>query len=515
MQMSTIPTDLNNLNLSNGLKRAADSVCEKAEDILKDSLHPGFTKHDIGHSFRIMRRINDLIDKTQIGLTEKERFVLICAILLHDIGMQTDKYLTLEEKKLPREDQLQIVRKRHHIYSEKFIKENIEHLKLNSHINYVDAIAFVARHHRKVEDLKSIKEFDHVSSEKIRIRLLCALLILGDCLDISNERIDIKKIDYQEIGNESLLHWFTHYYVSDIIPENQQIVIHFKFPPEYEKDEDIVNYFTRNVEIEIKRHVDLVYDILSLNRVTLHRNIDINNVTYSESRSFQMPDNLREYLKKEFEIKNIKYTKEGGLGEIDIYWGGRDAANKSIENYLIETKSKEIFIAAIGFGTIRVLNEDKVVDNFGKLLENKFKITIILPRDLEQLKNFRPEIKEENLKSNLEGGRSFLKSFKDKLAQKCPNINVNDHIEFKCYNYDIDKEIKIIPRHFILQDENTIFVGSYLSSSTGRKSYLMKLSRREKEKNKEDKELSGLFELFIKEIDYIKEHSTTTNLEEN
>jgi hypothetical protein len=80
---------------------------------------------------------------------------------------------------------------------------------------------------------------------------------------------------------------------------------------------------------------------------------------------------------------------------------------------------------------------------------------------------------------------------------------IDRHIKFKYYNDNT------IPRHFILQDYKTIFFGSYLSSETGSNSYLMELCNNVQEPHK--KELTGLYNLFMKEIDNIKTNSTETH----
>ena len=194
--------------------------------------------------------------------------------------------------------------------------------------------------------------------------------------------------------------------------------------------------------------------------------------------------------------------KTDDLGEINFYWGGRDVADSSVKKHLSTTVTNKMFIAAIGFGTIRVLADTEVVNHFTELiLDRNFKITIVSPRDIEQLHKFRPEIPKENLKKNLNDGKAMLKTFEANLKGKFHNgdVNFSHHVEFRHYKDNI------IPRHFVLQDDNYIFVGSYLGCTTGHKSYLMKLRRN----NNHDgsKELNGLMDLFTKEIRFIINNS--------
>lgn len=204
------------------------------------------------------------------------------------------------------------------------------------------------------------------------------------------------------------------------------------------------------------------------------------------------------------DLINKEYKSE--LGEIAAYWGNRNAANIRIKDLLKSTTATEIFIAAIGFSTIKVLDDTEVINHFSDLINNNstLKITIVSPRNKLQIKNARPEISEDVLNQNFEAGQLLLKTFKYKLlAQLTKKNEIDIHIKFKYYNDNT------IPRHFILQDYKTIFFGSYLSSETGNNSYLMELCNNTHEPHR--KELTGLYNLFLKEIDNIKANSTETN----
>jgi len=204
---------------------------------------------------------------------------------------------------------------------------------------------------------------------------------------------------------------------------------------------------------------------------------------------------------------NTETYRSEGLGEIMFYWGGedngREAARVNLKKCLVETDTNNIFIAAIGLRTIRVLNEPEVIDNLVKLIKQKsLRIIIAYPRGFNEMKETRPEIPDDQLRKNLEARKTLLQSFKDELQKKGIN-NIDTFVEFKHYNPDI------IPRHFILYDNTYIFVGSYLSSKTGSDSYLMQLKRCSKVP---DGNTPGLFNLFSEEINYIKTHSEVTSI---
>ncbi|GJQ61055.1 MAG: hypothetical protein SCALA702_01080 [Melioribacteraceae bacterium] len=201
---------------------------------------------------------------------------------------------------------------------------------------------------------------------------------------------------------------------------------------------------------------------------------------------------------------NNEYKRE--LGEIAAYWGNRNAANVRIKDLLKSTSANELFIAAIGFSTIKVLDDTEVIGHFADLINSSktLIITIVFPQNIKQLKSARPEIPEHVLTQKFNDGQLLLKNFKSKLLDKLINKEKIDKcVKFHYYNDHT------IPRHFILQDNNTIFYGSYLSSETGNNSYLIELCNNTRENHKN--ELTGLYNLFIKEIDNIKSNSIKTN----
>ena len=208
--------------------------------------------------------------------------------------------------------------------------------------------------------------------------------------------------------------------------------------------------------------------------------------------------------KKEFDYaQNKEYKFE--FGEIAAYWGNRNAANIRIKDLLKSSIATDIFIAAIGFSTIKVLDDTEVVNHFAELINNNIplRITIVSPLDIGQLKNARPEISQSVLQEKFESGQYLLKTFKGKLLNQLKDKNSFDkHIKFKSYNNNT------IPRHFILQDNKSIFFGSYLSSETGSNSYLIELHSNNQISTKN--ELTGLYNLFINEIENIKTNSVDT-----
>jgi hypothetical protein len=218
-------------------------------------------------------------------------------------------------------------------------------------------------------------------------------------------------------------------------------------------------------------------------------------------------------------------TYKSGLGEIDFYWGKRLDARDAIKKYLKQDNLKEIFIAAIGFGTINAITDTDVIENFKKLIaqpNSTFKITFVLPDTDTNLKKYRPD-GGITLSVNFTRGRDLLKKFIIDLAMECnpgSHINMASKVTYiESYIFIKAYTDKAIPRHFILQgkdggsDPDPIFVGSYLGHTEGKQSYLMKLIQIQNDKNPiADKHyMPGLFNLFVKEIDSIKTNSIVEN----
>jgi len=494
-----------------------DIVYQRAKSLLEINLFPHYTKHDITHSARVLEQISKLIECAKIKLLNEEKFILICAVLLHDIGMCTTKYISNKNVDELTNDDKDEIRKQHHIFSSKLIKESVDlnqgdkyYLGLSTMREFVESIALVAKFHR--DDPLSEIEKDIINGITIRQDLLCALMRLGDLLDMDQQRVDIERLNTITISDTSKVHWYSHFYLSGIDIENLKITLYFKFPKEYEGDNNkvVVDFIQERLTAKITEQIISDKTVWKNYNIVFHEKIDVNK-KYSDTVLFKIHESVVDKLLEELRLKEVTYR---GLGEIDFYWGGsRENANIKIQEYLEITKSNEIFIAAIGFGTIEaVIKKPKVLINLknNMICNSDFKIIFVLPGSEDSLIKIRPDGgSPEKLIENFKKGRALLFEFIEKLENECfPDLDkkqILSHIEFK--NYDDDK---IIPRHFILYgdegNDSVIFVGSYLGHTVGKKSYIMKLK-----KNYEQTVgnfTPGLFDLFEKEINHIRNHCT-------
>lgn len=274
------------------------SVGLNAKKILDNPVHNHFTDHSISHSCRMLNYIDKLLDAPQI-LIDEEKLVLICAVLLHDIGMQATKKIPLSEMPLQNEE-LEYIREHHHEFSEEIIKNSISldhskkyYLGLENVGMYVEDIALVAKHHRK-SNISSLSN-DTVGDKTIRIKLLAALIRFADCLDIDFRRVHIDRLIIQNIPVESKFYWFSHHYVRALIIENRAIKVCFQFPKEYQNETTLISTISEYILKEINKHMEQVYFILDEYGIRLRKDVDKESNYYDTYVSI-LPDDLREYI---------------------------------------------------------------------------------------------------------------------------------------------------------------------------------------------------------------------------
>jgi hypothetical protein len=531
--MYTLPTNLEIEN--NEFNNVIQVVYSKAKKYLEKPLHMHYTDHTIGHSERILGCINQLINNMAKPLNDEEKFIIVCAVLLHDIGMQAPKqYLSDISSEYPlSKEALEKLRDVHHTLSKQIIKDSVtksDGLKFGFELfestkRMVNCIAIVAEHHRRL-DIKEIQD-DNIGGIDIRLKFLCSLIRLCDCLDVDFNRVDMERLKLYDIAPKSKFFWYCHHYISTCKIENLKIQLKFEFSENDEQKNDFITTMVNHVKQEIEEHIKQVFDSLDDWGVRMVSEVryDIKYISTAE----EMPPDLLDYIQVLLlELEKKGHTNSDAFGEIDFYWGGdRDTANSNIETYLTTTNSSNIFIAAIGFGTINsVLEKDTVIEHFYELISNpgitshpdkQFKITFILPGTNDDLRKFRPELTDKEVNDSHKRGHTLLSLFREKLSKKCfPEIESEEerlrmiapYIGLKKYNKE-----NSIPRHFILYgSDNNIFVGSYLCWTTGRKSYIMKLKPCNEPQNKNDRFMIGLFDLFTNEIDWIDKHSIDTEL---
>jgi hypothetical protein len=227
------------VNILNADQRhALDNVRATVERIWARPLHRYYTDHTPqGHSARVIALLDGLtagMMATGKRLAPGEVFVLLAAAYLHDIGMQNEKFAGGD---------LDDIRDTHHEQTAEMIYAVFEDpanafpIPLAGDPTVAEAVALVAKGHRRV-DLAAAEYAPLVYGEEtLRLRLLAALLRFGDELDIDHRRVDMEQIKLLALPEDSLLHWWKCHYVSGVSIQDEYIKITYRFPqsrPDYE-----------------------------------------------------------------------------------------------------------------------------------------------------------------------------------------------------------------------------------------------------------------------------------------
>ena len=172
-----------------------------------------FTDHGIKHSYRTLKKSLEIADKILVNhpLSDLEKTILAVACLIHDIGMQCQKY-----SKWKNFDAKKVRLSHCEIGYEMFRKvlegerEDLPELKYEEQEKPLifEKAMYVAFSHcskdKKAQKLWKNLKNDEVIGEKRRLKLLAALLRLGDELDMCFDRVpEINKLASSTLSAES------------------------------------------------------------------------------------------------------------------------------------------------------------------------------------------------------------------------------------------------------------------------------------------------------------------------
>ena len=212
--------------LNRELKTSLITIEQKTEEIWNVPRHRYFTGHDNEHAMRVIKHIETLAKN--VKLTPDERYVLLAASFLHDIGMQLESGGLNDEQ----------AREVHETAAAQWIIDSVDESSPKKSIGivrvYADAIATVVLGHRSREIESEKFDDQHVNSGPIRVRFLSALLQLADELDLDHNRVDEARLEFQEASVESKSHWYKHFFIVSVeINSNTHVIrVHWKFRPE-------------------------------------------------------------------------------------------------------------------------------------------------------------------------------------------------------------------------------------------------------------------------------------------
>jgi hypothetical protein len=214
-------------------RRALENAREAAARIWARPLHRSYTDHTVAHSERVIALLDGLtagMMATDKRLSPIEVFCLLAAAYLHDIGMQNEKFAggDLDEIRAHHNEQTAEM-----IYA---VFEDPAHafaIPLARDPGLVEAVALVAKGHRRVDlNAAEYEPFVH-GGETLRLRLLAALLRFGDGLDMDHRRVDLEQMKLLALPVESQLHWWKCHYVSGVSIADEYIRVSYRFPQDW------------------------------------------------------------------------------------------------------------------------------------------------------------------------------------------------------------------------------------------------------------------------------------------
>lgn len=296
------------------IKQTVSAIWTKEVRIIKD-----FTDHGPEHSERIFEKLYKILwpDNAIKQLSENEIYVLILGVLLHDIGMQCDVKKFSEIKKVAIEEfgaSFQVdfskgpassyskeeqndLRKNHHLLTAAWLDcifrridpklptISIESVPILLRNDLID----VCRFHSKLNILNcpEINDISHT-----RVRLIAALLRLGDELDIDRFREEIDTVELFGLDIENRLFWYIHEYTVVNIYNH---LITLSIILNKENYEEYKDYFNEKVIDEFNRKNRVLTEILMSNNIT----IGISQQSKVECIRYQkaLPDEICAYIK--------------------------------------------------------------------------------------------------------------------------------------------------------------------------------------------------------------------------
>jgi hypothetical protein len=281
--MNALENKLNQLNA--GLLAKFHETVEEVEPLLLkfDSNFPTYTDHSVKHSKAVLDIVAQLLTKNEIdNLNADEIYILSMGCILHDIGMCVPKesLFELSSKKYDefensKSDELKedFIRDIHHEISYDFILKESELLKIPNE-NYAEAIALVARGHRKMNlddnELYPPKYFVKSGRDFVCLPYVASLIRLADELDITNARTPQLLTKYYMPNNgKSIQEWKKHISTTQINFTEDKVIFKVKcsdqnnlaaLEEQFEKIQNVANYcqkIIRNISNTDERRFNL------------------------------------------------------------------------------------------------------------------------------------------------------------------------------------------------------------------------------------------------------------------
>ena len=231
-----------------------------------------YTPHDDRHSQKVEKLLDELLPDTEIvdkTFSEDEKFLLLSAVWLHDIGMLPNLFPDDPVQGVASDEKMEEFKKN---LRKKHAKRAADYIKKygsdkDKGFGLLDQergrLATICALHRKSDMIP--RDLDD------KIRLIIAYLRLADALHIP-ERAPVEELkEYLEFGMDpvSKYHWFKSFFVESVKPSEEEekkfkIIIKFKKP--LEGDGNVEKDMSPLVDIlntELRDELDAIKDIVN------------------------------------------------------------------------------------------------------------------------------------------------------------------------------------------------------------------------------------------------------------
>ena len=177
----------------------------------------------------------------------------------------------------------------------------------------------LAKSHRRGKPVISsldLKDCHMPQSEKIRIRLLVALLRLGDELHRDYQRVKMDQIKLWHIPVSSKFYWWTNHYTKSVHIKNGKIRVIFRLPENYEND-PVIEAFIKKTGVSINEQLEEVKGILWDHGCKLYlaphdpeKDIEVENKGVLEP----VPDDLKKHIEETILKLEMTAGESGAAG---------------------------------------------------------------------------------------------------------------------------------------------------------------------------------------------------------
>lgn len=288
------------------------------DGIHREGLFIHYTIHSESHSMLVWENCKK-IAKNQLSKLEYNFLEVSC--ICHDLGLAKWKQEDIHQFDNP--EYCNYVRKNHHIRSEAFISSKYDEMGLNAdEANIIGRICFAHSSKVNISDLND-EDFINIDgkNEKIRTKLLAAILRVSDALDIRKDRIPPSGYTI-DAPFESKLEYLKHQIIENVEVTGTQIIVEIsnsENPIIHDVKEKLIEEYssTNNVLNEHGLITNIIFNITENNHMdTIVPELDY--IPQEIRRILELyvkPVNFDSILEKSEELKLVIITGDASVGK--------------------------------------------------------------------------------------------------------------------------------------------------------------------------------------------------------